>query len=223
MGLEDTLVENKEEEHKGLEAKVGFRDILRQIPPKDYGFIGTFSLASALIAGPAMMLGTLASYLFVYTAIQKKKKEPLTAKGIKAESYFAAISASYFSTGYHYFNMLGSIFMKGLVGFFVGIPLSFAMYFPLKYLLHNYSPLSFIKNIGTAIKGAYQSFKANFKNAYTKTLKYLAVPLLAFWGLVPPDIQAMAHATGGRLASMGVKYKIDSEIKDTRDIQESPA
>ncbi|NOZ80286.1 MAG: hypothetical protein GXP63_01320 [DPANN group archaeon] len=206
MSIDDKFVEQEEPKQK-LESKVGFKDILQQIHRKDYGILGGFTLLSTLIAGPVMALGTLASYLIAYRAIQKKKKEPLTAKGVKAESYFAAISASYFSIAHHYFNMLGNIFLKGLVGFAVGIPLSFARYFPLKHVLHKYSPISFIKNMGTAVKEGYQSLKDNFKNAYTKTLKYLAAPLLVFWGLVPPDIQAIAHSTGGRLASLGVKSR----------------
>ena len=174
------------------------------------------TIFSIVAAGFGLTLSMGAVYLAVYGIIQRKNKQKITKKGLTAEAHFANLSAPYMVAGYGFFNTLGSIFSKVLVGFGILIPLSFAIYFPLKYYLHKYSMKKFVKGVfnGDVIRDGYNSLKGNFGNAYKKILKYSLIPLTLFWGLVPAAYQAKVHGILGGISRLFMKTMVDKDIKD---------
>ncbi|MBS3110411.1 hypothetical protein J4227_07830 [Candidatus Woesearchaeota archaeon] len=198
--------------------KVTFRDIWRQMSWKDKFLIGASTAASALISGPLMTFSIGAVNMIVYKLLQKRIKQPMNRKGVLAEAIYGNIYTSWGVALYSVFHKLTSVASRLLFGFGFMFPVSLALYFPMKHLLHNYTFREFTKGVftGSVWKDSYESLKANYPGAFKKIMLYGSLPLFLFWGYTPPSLlesQPLIHGTVGAVGRVALKYTVDKDIK----------
>ncbi len=231
MGIEEKLADNTK--HEGIAAKTNsIWQAWKNLSWKGKMIAGLAVGASTLltgglstVAGASFLQGaittpiTMTANIVVYKMVQKKNRMFVTSKGLLAEILFGSLMAPYGIAGYAGFNLLPSWTIKMAVGFGALIPFSYAMYFPIRHLLHNYTFKEFTANPDAAMSEALESLKQNFWKAYMKSLIYLPIPLGLYWHYtsnwsVPAQAQTQSLAgVGGRVF---LKYNVDKDIKSDK-------
>ena len=229
MGIEEKVADTTNHEGIAAKANTSLWQAWKNLSWKGKLVAGMAVSLSALftgglsaLAGSSFIYGamttpvTMSANMIVYKMVQKKNKRPVTSKGLLAETLFGSLMAPYGIAGYAGFNLLPNWITKMAVGFGALIPFSYAMYFPIRYLLHNYTFRGFMDDPKQAFSEALDSLKQNFWKAYLKSLVYLPIPLGAFWHYTsqwPVPAQAQTQTLAGVGGRIFLKYNVDKDIK----------